>query len=493
MKKRTIILSAAAVLAAAAVIITAVVIISGSSRATKSKSDPDISGLEQPKQITNLLKDLYPTAPSQSASEQSLPGTGSEEDEEEIAYNASNIPEVTELMRLGGQADSINLVWRETNGVKGYRVYRKASGVKDAVYTLFSTVKRANLEIRNLKAGSKYDFKVVAFISDDYGTYEGKGAEATFATEPAKVSGLTLAEVDGNNTTISWKKMNNADGYIVKRCFSGKWSDYDTFDADTTEFTDEELESGRAYYYRVSAFIKDSSGTLEGGSKDIHTIAGMTAPEDTGSVTRVGRVSLDYSASPYADGYKIYLSEDNKKWELLDDIEETYYNTDRLEEADTYYFRVTPYRNVGKIEVNGPYLALTFTAGEDLYDKEVGDTYIEVSLADQHMWYIKDGAVYLDSDVVSGNRNSMDTPTGTYSILSKASPCTLVGADYVSYVDYWMAFIGGSYGLHDASWRSSFGGDIYESDGSHGCVNLPSEVAKKLYATAEVGTPVIVY
>ena len=493
MKKRTIIIIAAAVLAAVAVIITAVVIISGRYRAVKPADKPDIPGFEQPKQVTDLLKDLNPTAASESASEPKLPGTGSEPDDEEPAYNVSNIPEVTELMRLGGQKDSINLVWRETSGVKGYRVYRRASGEKGAVYTLFSTVKRAHLEIRNLAAGSKYDFKVAAFISDDYGTYEGKGAEATFATEPAKVSGLVLAGVDNNSTTISWNKMKNADGYIVKRCFGGKWSDYDTFDADTTEFTDEDLEAGRAYYYRVSAFIKDSGGTLTGGTKDVYTVAGMTAPEDTGSTTRVGRVSLDYSSSPYADGYKIYFSEDKKKWELLDDIEETYYNTDRLEEGDTYYFRVTPYRNVGKIEIAGPYLALTFTAGDDFYDKEIGDTYIEVSLADQHMWFIKDGAVYLDSDVVSGNRNSMDTPTGTYSILSKASPCTLTGADYVSYVDYWMAFIGGSYGLHDASWRSSFGGDIYEGDGSHGCVNLPTEIAKELYATAEVGTPVIVY
>ena len=55
-----------------------------------------------------------------------------------------------------------------------------------------------------------------------------------------------------------------------------------------------------------------------------------------------------------------------------------------------------------------------------------------------------------------------------------------------------MPFLGG-YGLHDANWRSSFGGTIYYYDGSHGCVNLPSSAAKKIYNNVSVGTKVILY
>lgn len=47
-------------------------------------------------------------------------------------------------------------------------------------------------------------------------------------------------------------------------------------------------------------------------------------------------------------------------------------------------------------------------------------------------------------------------------------------------------------GLHDASWRSEFGGTIYKYSGSHGCVNLPYSAAKAIYAEAEIGTTVIV-
>ncbi|MBQ7219118.1 MAG: L,D-transpeptidase, partial [Ruminococcus sp.] len=89
--------------------------------------------------------------------------------------------------------------------------------------------------------------------------------------------------------------------------------------------------------------------------------------------------------------------------------------------------------------------------------------------------------------------DSSDTPKGVYYINNKARNINLVGADYVSFVEYWMAFIGGSYGIHDASWRSSFGGSIYKGNGSHGCVNTPYEAVKKIYNNVSVGTPVVIH
>ena len=67
------------------------------------------------------------------------------------------------------------------------------------------------------------------------------------------------------------------------------------------------------------------------------------------------------------------------------------------------------------------------------------------------------------------------------------------GSEYESFVNYWIAFIGSSYGMHDASWRSSFGGDIWVSNGSHGCVNMPPKKIPDLYNMVNYGTPVIVH
>jgi lipoprotein-anchoring transpeptidase ErfK/SrfK len=90
---------------------------------------------------------------------------------------------------------------------------------------------------------------------------------------------------------------------------------------------------------------------------------------------------------------------------------------------------------------------------------------------------------------------------GTFHINNKMTDQTLVGADedkdgepdYRSKVSYWMPFQGNSVGLHDAPWRSSFGGTIYQWNGSHGCINLPSQSAAELFSLVKVGDKVIVH
>ena len=126
------------------------------------------------------------------------------------------------------------------------------------------------------------------------------------------------------------------------------------------------------------------------------------------------------------------------------------------------------------------------------------DTYIEVDLTAQHLWYFYDRCENLvESDVVTGcyNKGTV-TPTGAYQILYKQTPARLRGSNSAGSwdveVSYWMQFYKG-FGLHDAAWRSEFGGDIYMDGGSHGCVNLPWDTADVLYYSAAKGTPVIVH
>ncbi|SFU83920.1 peptidoglycan transpeptidase precursor, ErfK-YbiS-YhnG family [Clostridium sp. DSM 8431] len=124
---------------------------------------------------------------------------------------------------------------------------------------------------------------------------------------------------------------------------------------------------------------------------------------------------------------------------------------------------------------------------------DIGDTYVEVNIPQQHIWFYKDGALVVDSDVVTGNVSAGNgTPEGVYVLKYKEKDSTLKGEDYETPVSYWMPFNGGV-GFHDAYWRDAFGGTIYQTAGSHGCVNCPTEVAKALFENIQAGTPVIVY
>lgn len=51
----------------------------------------------------------------------------------------------------------------------------------------------------------------------------------------------------------------------------------------------------------------------------------------------------------------------------------------------------------------------------------------------------------------------------------------------------------GGIGIHDADWRDEFGGEIYKTSGSHGCINVPPEIMPELYERTEVGMPVIMF
>lgn len=125
---------------------------------------------------------------------------------------------------------------------------------------------------------------------------------------------------------------------------------------------------------------------------------------------------------------------------------------------------------------------------------DVGKTYIEVDLARQKLWYYKDGALQLETNVVTGNPTKGNgTPTGTDRIWSRERDRYLTGETYRSKVSYWAPINWSGIGLHDASWRSTFGGNIYKSGGSHGCINIPVPVMKNLFPQTFAGMPVIVY
>jgi lipoprotein-anchoring transpeptidase ErfK/SrfK len=120
--------------------------------------------------------------------------------------------------------------------------------------------------------------------------------------------------------------------------------------------------------------------------------------------------------------------------------------------------------------------------------------YVDIDISDQVVTYFENGVIKMQTPCVTGLDNGKrNTPYGTFKILTKTPGKRLKGKTWNCWVDRWMRFTNNSIGLHDASWRSSFGGEIYKTNGSHGCVNLPKDAAYQLYDLVSVGTTVIVH
>ncbi|MCD7954795.1 MAG: L,D-transpeptidase/peptidoglycan binding protein [Lachnospiraceae bacterium] len=177
-----------------------------------------------------------------------------------------------------------------------------------------------------------------------------------------------------------------------------------------------------------------------------------------------------------SNGETVYVESVTYGWQM-----------DREAETEALYALLL----AGQVEGRSPVWTVSAqTRGEN----DLGDTYVEIDYTNQRMWYYKDGQLLVETPVVTGNTSTGNaSPEGLYYIVYKEEDAKLVGETYETEVDYWMPFYG-NVGIHDAdSWRSLYGGTIYQTNGSHGCINTPTAQAQTIYENIEAGTPVVCY
>lgn len=163
------------------------------------------------------------------------------------------------------------------------------------------------------------------------------------------------------------------------------------------------------------------------------------------------------------------------------------WKTDRTEESK----ELTQSIEKGEVISKEPVYS---SKGAQKGSNDIGNSYVEIDLTNQHLYLFKDGNIVLETDFVSGNMSKAGciTPPGVFGLTYKTKNAVLRGADYETPVNYWMPF-NGNVGMHDATWRRSFGGTIYLTAGSHGCVNLPLNMAAAIYEYVSTGFPVVCY
>lgn len=187
--------------------------------------------------------------------------------------------------------------------------------------------------------------------------------------------------------------------------------------------------------------------------------------------TTVGKPRIFHTST----GKDLELSRSKKEWEL---------DTETLEKD--LYDRLWKNQSAKQ---DLPFLRTGTTLGVETFQ----GSYIEISIEDQRLWMYQDNKCVLNTQVVTGNTSAgHGTRKGLFYLDMKTTNTMLRGEGYEVHVNYWMPFDGGI-GLHDASWRSKFGGKIYKTNGSHGCVNMPNEAAKFIYNNITFSTPIIVY
>ncbi len=159
-----------------------------------------------------------------------------------------------------------------------------------------------------------------------------------------------------------------------------------------------------------------------------------------------------------------------------------------VESVDPIYYETGGYVFTGREEARSA-------------DDDIGNTYIEIDLTDQHFWYYVDGELVRECYIVSGQTTSEARTTlpGVYKVWYKDENYRMQGTnedgdEWDVTCNYWtrVAIVG--IGLHDSTWRgTAFGGSIYKYNGSHGCINMSLADAKFVHDEVPMGTPVVMY
>lgn len=394
----------------------------------------------------------------------------------------------------------------------------------------------------NIKAGvtangiqEEYDNTVITLVENDFSTdytYIGLGIQSIFSDEQ-------LNYIKSNfiiNRDIIEPKYNTENLLNKLEELNGSRQNhvYANLKKTDSEFTVTESVDGNMI--DTSKLSDSIISELDGTDKifdltKYYVEKDSTKPTYEELVEEVEKVNNTYIE--YTNGYKISLIDYIDYCSVLDNT--IVLNEDTLEELKntidkTIEKELIEYDTVGNamkftttngeiIEVTGGTWGNVFSSDDEteyIIDKfskfesennrlpiysqemssEIEDTYIEVSIQDQHVWHYVNGELCCESDCVTGKCDgNHETPTGVFYILEQQNGRTLrpKGSTSGTWVNKWMRITWDGVGLHDAYWRGAFGGTIYKNNGSHGCINLPKSYAYSLYDEVSLGTCVVVY
>jgi lipoprotein-anchoring transpeptidase ErfK/SrfK len=237
------------------------------------------------------------------------------------------------------------------------------------------------------------------------------------------------------------------------------------------------------------------------GAQIIYTFGDNKEVLDGNRISEWLTLDKNFKVKLNTDGIKEYVDYIGKTYNSFGRVrtfKTTYGKTLEIKGGDYGWWldRASETKELTELVKNGEKVnrdPIYYQTAQQYGDDDIGDTYVEINLTAQHLFFYKDGKQILETDFVSGNISKGNgTPVGTYPIQYKEREATLTGEDYSTPVEYWMPF-NRNIGLHDAPWRSAFGGDIYLTSGSHGCINMPPAKAKKLYENISKGVAVVVY
>lgn len=286
--------------------------------------------------------------------------------------------------------NSVDLSYTFSSTTKKVEVYRgakseegKIEGDKKLIETF--TPNSSNTEFVDSKAVPG-DYAYILYGYDDNGNLITYSNIMSCDYTLPDVTGLKVSAVDRTGTTISWNKLDVADGYVVSR--KERDANDDTYQVlteiktnDTVSFKDEKTTVDKFYTYKVTAYRKrtesenwesETPAMVDG----IAGVASLAEPTVDFMSPSSDQATLTWKAVPGAEGYEVYTYANGKcDYSSAKEVKDTKYQLTGLQAGQVYQYVVCPYKTVEGFRVYG--------ASSDVVEVEtkLGNSTIQAAVA----------------------------------------------------------------------------------------------------------------
>ncbi len=184
------------------------------------------------------------------------------------------VPKVAGKVSAVTSTSAVKLTWNKVTGAHGYAIFQYNTETKK--WEKIKTVTSGSVvsyKVKNLKAGTKYKFRIKAYTKDD-GTIWGKGT-ATFETATKPVTPTLKVNSDyKGKATFNWTNVSGESGYQVyySEKKDGAYKKVSSYKADVLNGSKSKLTSGKTYFFKVRAYTKTASGTVYGAWSSIKSV-----------------------------------------------------------------------------------------------------------------------------------------------------------------------------------------------------------------------------
>ena len=412
------------------------------------------------------------------------------------------IPAKVENFAVKSVTDSsVTLKWDKQTGASDYLLYRSGQ-LDDGSYSDYKFIgkitdasKRSYTD-KKLSSARFYKYQIIVRRSKTGISKKSDAVTLKVMTALSAPKNFRNKKATASSITLAWSKVTRAEKYELSRK-PAEGGDYKSITTtDKRAYKDTSVSSGANYTYRLRALSK--AGGKVYYSKYI-TLSSSTAVSSVSGVktkSYLRRALITWNSVGSANGYDVFMqSGDTYKKKAST----TYprYLSGKLKAGKVYSFAIKAYKTVGDEKVYGTTKYVKVKISSTAYGNKPSGTWVEVCTETQTLYMYVKNKLYLSTPVVTGNPGGLETTPGYHHVLSKSANTMLRGSSggysWNTFVNYWLGFTYDGQGIHDAPWRSAYGGDIYKGNGSHGCVNTPYGKMSKVFSKAYTGMPVIVY